>query len=173
MATTYNSAMHEEIAFEPYSILPSGMYRCRLETISNLETTYGTALKFHWRVVGGDADGEAVSGLANKKLLPKSKLATWARAHLNVPAFPDSFVLKLSSLIGREVSITLGVEPRSDGGGERNVIRAVDPIRATPSKAGRRATSDADEDFTEILSKQEAIPDPGEPIPRSQPRGHQ
>src|SRR5438046_1699177 len=111
------SAANEEIEFEPYRVLPAGMYRSRLETITNLETTYGTALKFAWQVREGEEQGETISALANKKLLPKSKLATWAKAHLGVLTFPEGFVLKLSTLIGKEVFITLGVEPRSDGTG--------------------------------------------------------
>src|SRR5215510_2815542 len=100
MQTQINDAINETIEFEPYTVLPSGMYRCRLESISNLETQFGSSLRFQWEVISGDEEGEKVSGLVNKKLLPKSKLATWAKAHLDISTFPEGFVLKLSSLIG-------------------------------------------------------------------------
>jgi hypothetical protein len=158
-----NNAAHEEIEFEPYTVLPAGMYRCRLEAISNLETQYGTALKFHWKVSDGEVAGEEITALCNKKLLPKSKLATWAKAHLNVPSFPDGFVLKLGQLIGRDIFLTLGVEPRADGMGERNVVRAVDPVRPATAKKAKDAKKAEADDFSEMLSGQ-GIPDAGEPV---------
>ena len=131
-----NDAAHEEITFEPYPVLPAGMYRARLTALSNLETQFGNALKFHWKVIDGEHADEEVSALANKRLLPKSKLAGWAKAHLGIPSFPEDFVLRLDTLINKEVFLTLGVEPRADGLGERNVVRAVDPVRpATAKKA--------------------------------------
>jgi hypothetical protein len=163
--TQQNSAVNEEIEFEPYTVLPAGMYRCRLEAISNLETQFGPSLRFQWNVVSGDEEGEEVSGLVNKKLLPKSKLAAWAKAHLNISDFPEGFVLKLSSLINKEVMLTLGVEPRTDGGGDRNVIRAVDPIRAQARKAPKAPKGDGA--FSDMLSGQ-GIPDPGEPMSRGE-----
>ena len=163
MDTQQNNAANEEIEFEPYTVLPAGMYRCRLEEISNLETQYGPALRFQWKVVTGDEEGETVSGLVNKRLLPKSKLAIWAKAHLNISTFPEGFVLKLSSLIEKEVFVTLGVEQSTDGGGERNVIRAVDPVHPTTKKAKK-----ASDDFSSLLSDEEEIPDPGEPLRKSE-----
>jgi hypothetical protein len=166
MNTENSSAVNETIEFESYAVLPAGMYRCKLREISNLETQFGPSLRFQWTVVSGEEEGEEVSGLANKKLLPKSKLASWAKAHLNIPTFPDGFVLKLSSLIGREVFVTLGVEPRNDGGGDRNVIRAVDPIATTTkaTKAPKAKAENAGAGFGDLLSDEEEIPDPGEPL---------
>src|SRR5215475_14061280 len=104
------TAIHDEIEFEQYSVFPAGMYRCRLEEVANIETQFGPALKFNWQVVDGDETGEKLSALANKKLLPKSKLALWAKAHLGISAFPEGFILKVNTLIGKEVFITVGVE---------------------------------------------------------------
>src|SRR5262249_51858321 len=108
-------ATNEEMEFEPYTVHPADVYRCRLDQVLNLATEFGPSLKFVWKIIDGELEGEELSGLANKKLLPKSKLSTWAKAHLNLGAFPPDFVLKLSSLIGREVLVTAGVEQRKDG----------------------------------------------------------
>jgi hypothetical protein len=167
-----SDATHDEIEFEPYHVLPAGMYRCRLEAVSNVETQFGAALEFRWQVSDGDEAGESLTALANKKLLPKSKLATWAKAHLGVPAFPEGFILKLSTLIGKDALITVGVEPRSDGGGDRNVVRAVDPVKASLKKPAPVSKPPANEGFSDLLDEVN-IPDPGDPTPMYQQRAQQ
>src|SRR5262249_40062391 len=152
MESQPTSAINEEIEYQEYEVLPTGMYRAKLYDIQNLATQFGDSLKFCWKVIGGDEDGKEISGLANKKLLPKSKLANWARAHLNTTTFPPEYVLKLSTLLNTEVFLTLGVEPRTDGAGERNVIRAVDPVRPKAAKAP--PAQPASTDFNDILSGQ-------------------
>jgi hypothetical protein len=130
-----SSAENDTIEMQTYPVLDAGVYRARLETIDNREGKYGEALQFNWRVVGGDSDGELFSAWVNKKLMPKSKLATWTKAHLNINAFPAGFVLNVGSLIGKEVHITLTVEPRKDGGGDVNVVQAVSPYKPATKKA--------------------------------------
>jgi hypothetical protein len=115
--------------------------------------------------MGGVSDGETFSGWANKKLMPKSKLATWTKAHLNINTFPDGFVLSLGSLIGKEVYVTLTVEARKDGGGDCNVVQAVSPYKPATKKAkptAKPAEQTADNGFTDAF--EEEIPDPGEPM---------
>jgi len=165
----YQSAVDEELEFSPYTVLPAGLYKCRLKDIANIETQYGTALKFFWEVVEGEEAGEEVSALANKVLTPRSKLAGWAKAHLNIATFPEGFTLKLRQLLGKEVFLTVGVEARKDGGGETNVVRAVDPVRTTkPVKPAKPTqTKKVDDDFNDMLSGQGPIPDPGDPLLKS------
>lgn len=161
MESKRKDATNEEIRFEEYTVLPAAMYRARLETISTEEMQFGPTVIFQWRVVEGEQAGEEVWGFATQKAFPKSKLTTWSKAHLNLSTFPDDFVLKLGALVGKEVFLSVGVEPRADGGGERNVVRAVDPIR--PSTKSAKSAKRASADFNDMLSDEE-IPDPGEPI---------
>jgi len=144
---------------ETYQVIEAGVYRAKLETIHSIDTKFGKALKFTWRIIGSDSDGETFNALANKRLMPKSKLATWAKAHLGMNAFPEGFVLTLSSLIGKEVYITLATEARSDGMGERNTVQAVSPFRPVTKKAKPQGPAGA---FSEAF--EDEIPDPGEPM---------
>jgi hypothetical protein len=163
----YQSAADEELEFTPYAVLSAGMYKCRPKDISNLDNLqFGPAVKFHWEVLEGDEAGEEVSGIANKVLTPRSKLAGWAKAHLSISAFPPGFVLRFSELINKTVYVTIGVEARKDGMGDTNVIRAVDPVRA-PKTAKPVKPKKVDDDFNDMLSGQGPIPDPGDPLPRS------
>lgn len=129
------NAEHESLEMESYSVLEAGIYRSRLEAIHALDTKFGEALRFTWKVIGGESDGETFDALVNKKLMPKSKLATWAKAHLGLNQFPEGFVLKLSNLIGKEVHITLSTEARNDGSGDRNTVQAVSPYRPAAKKS--------------------------------------
>lgn len=160
-----SSATNEELPLESYTVFPAGMYRGKLEAIDNLETTYGPSLKFRWRIVGGEEDGAEFSALANKRLMPKSKLAKWALAHLSINAFPEGFVLKLSNLIGKEVLITVGVELRQDGAGERNIVRAVDPIGRSTKKTPAAVRPQAQQ-FSNF--EEDDIPDYDEPMRRGE-----
>lgn len=134
MENTARDASFDEIPMETFSALDPGVYRARCEKIETIDTKFGPALKFYWKVVGGDADGEMFDALANKKLLPKSKLATWAKAHLGVTQFPEGFVLQVGTLVGKMVDIVLLTEPRNDGTGDRNVVEAISPIARKAAK---------------------------------------
>ena len=163
------NAEHESLEMEQYEVLEPGVYCSRLETIHSIDTKFGEALKFTWKVIGGDSDGETFNALANKRLMPKSKLATWAKAHLGINQFPEGFVLKLSSLIGKEVYITLSTEPRNDGMGERNTVQAVSPYRPATKKASKQSQPAGA--FSEAL--EDDIPDfrdAGEPMPNGKRR---
>jgi hypothetical protein len=128
-------AANDTVELQTYPVVEPGIYRARLESIDSKELKFGETLIFNWKIIGGDCDGQTFSGLASKVLMPKSKLATWTKAHLGINAFPESFVLKLSSLIGKEVHVTLAVEPRKDGGSDINVVQAVSPYKPATKKA--------------------------------------
>jgi hypothetical protein len=162
---TKRNAANDTIEMESYPVLDAGVYRAKLETIDSKPSQFhdGEALQFTWRVIGGESDGETFSGFANKKLMPKSKLATWTKAHLNMNSFPDGFVLNLGSLIGKEVHITLSVGARKDGGGDCNVVQAVSPYKPTSKKA-KTATPVLPDDFVEVFDGATEIPDPGDPL---------
>jgi|GEM_PF-4810914 len=51
------NAQDESLEMETYAVLDAGVYRARLETIHSIDTKFGEALKFTWRVIGGDSDG--------------------------------------------------------------------------------------------------------------------
>jgi hypothetical protein len=163
--TSKRNAENDSLAMETYPILDPGIYRAKLESIQSKDMQFGETLIFTWRVIGGDSDGETFDGLATKKLMPRSKLAGWAKAHLGLNVFPENFVLTLSSLIGKEVHVTLAVEPRKDGGGDVNVVQAVSPYKASTKKAKTPAPAAAqpaaDNGFTDAFDD---IPDPGEPM---------
>jgi hypothetical protein len=160
------SAENDSLEMESYAVLEAGIYHAKLESIDNLETKFGEALRFNWRVIGGDSDGETFTGLANKKLMPKSKLATWAKAHLALNAFPEGFVLQLSSLIGKEVHATLATEARTDGSGDRNTIAAISPYKAATKKAKPTAKPEGN-GFTGAFDD---IPESDEPLRKSEGR---
>lgn len=168
MANQAKDATNEEIQMEEYPVLPAGMYRCSLKGVTSEELQFGPTFRFKWSVIEGEYVGEELTGFANKKLVTRSKLALWAKAHLNISAFPEDYTLKIGSLIGQKVFVTIGVEPRKDGSGDINVIRAVDPI-ATARKATKtpKATP-ANGGFNSMLSDDEEIPDPGEPIKKGE-----
>lgn len=158
------NAENDSLEMESYAVLDAGVYRARLEVINSLDTKFGEALQFNWRVIGGDSDGETFTGLANKKLMPKSKLAGWAKAHLGLNAFPEGFVLKLSSLIGKEVHVTLSTEARNDGTGDRNTVAAVSPYKLAAKKAKPQEQPQEQAPAGEFGEAFEEIPDPGEPM---------
>lgn len=168
-------ASEEALEYESYVVHPAGLYRCRLEQILNLTTEFGASLKFVWKITDGELKDAQLSGLANKKLLPKSKLSTWAKAHLNLTAFPPDFVLKLSSLIGREVFLLVATAPRKDGQGEKNTIVEVMPVKQTPAGGTANPSAHATpsmtgaDDYGDLLSGQ-GVPDPREYdyVPKSQ-----
>lgn len=123
-------AANDVIEMTTYQSLEAGIYRAKLEKITETTFVHGPTLIFTWRVVAGEYAGETFEGLCSKILSPKSKLTAWAKGHLGVTVFPENFTLQLSSLIGKEVQVTLSVAPRTDGQGERNVVEAVTPVRA-------------------------------------------
>ena len=86
----------------------------------------------------------------------------WAKAHLGLSVFPESFVLKLSSLIGKEVHVTLSTEPRNDGTGDRNTVAAVSPYKkkAKPQEPPQQSAHAGE--FGDAFD--DDIPDPGDPM---------
>lgn len=123
-------AANDVIEMISYQSLEAGIYRAKLEKITETVFVHGPTLIFAWRITTGECAGETFEGLCSKILSPKSKLTAWAKGHLGVTVFPENFTLQLSSLIGKEVHVTLSVAPRTDGQGERNVVEAVTPVRA-------------------------------------------
>jgi hypothetical protein len=161
------SAENEELEFAPYETTPPGMYKAQLEAIDNDDGEFGPTLRFKWKIIEGDEKDSNIVGWCSKKLAPKSKLGNWTKAHLNMTSFDEDFVLKLSTLLNTQVLITLGVEPRKDGTGDRNIIRSIDPVRTKAKKA--KEAKETDTGFSDALSGQ-GIPDPGEPITASMRR---
>jgi len=126
----------DELEFETYHVLPQGLYNAELKEITGKEFEFGPCYQFRWRVLDGENVGAVISGLANKRLTPKSKLSKWSKAHLGIAAFSPGFKLKLSDMIGKRVAIMLDVEPRRDGQGDRNAITAITAVTGNGTSGG-------------------------------------
>lgn len=131
----------ESLALTTFVVLEPGIYNARLENIGEMAGTFGPTLIFSWVVLDGDYVNETFDGLCSKTFGTRSKLYKWACAHMGVTTFPEGYILQLRQLLHKQVVITLGVEARKDGTGDRNKVEAITPYRA-PGTA-RRAPAQA------------------------------
>lgn len=113
-----------------YEVIEAGVYPGKLKEISEGSGEYGDFLRFEWTVLDDDGaeTDTAISGLCNPLLNSRSKLGAWAQAHLGEDLSVGQ-ELDLDNLIGKKVMLTVSVEPRKDGQGDRNKVTAVSPVR--------------------------------------------
>lgn len=116
-----------------FEVVEAGVYPGKLKEISEGSGEYGDFLRFEWTLL--DDDGAAtettISGLCNPLLNSRSKLGAWAQAHLGEELRVGQ-ELDLDELIDKKVMLTVSVEPRKDGQGDRNKVTAVSPMRRKP-----------------------------------------
>lgn len=112
--------------------VPAGLYKARLEDINSFTGSDGSeALKFEWELLEGPYAGRIITGLVNPLLSPKSKLLKWTLAHLQMNTLPKDYELDPNDLIGHEVILAVGLEPRRDGAGNWNKVEGVHPAAVT------------------------------------------
>lgn len=129
MKLTYSTAAS-------YDVVEAGMYPAQLEGVTDGTGEYGEYLRFQWILLDDDGglSDTSVSGLCNPILNSRSKLSQWVQAHLGGPLAAGQEV-DLEDLPGKRVVLTITVEPRPDGQGDRNRITAVSPMRkAQPTR---------------------------------------
>jgi hypothetical protein len=134
-----------------YEVLEPGIYSAVLKTIGSGTGEYGEYLRFEWSAL--DEDGHEteteISALCNPILNSRSKLSAWASAHLNRTLTVGEEV-DLDECVGKKVMLTLTVEPRKDGQGDRNRVAAVSPLRRKPAAAAAKPKAEATEDTEEV-----------------------
>ncbi len=105
------------------STVPAGAFRARFTEVGDTEhEEYGAGLRFVWKVVGGDHDGEETSRITGIKPTPKNALGK-ILAGLTGGGIEVGQTVDIESCIGREYLINVG---ETKGGGTRveSVIRA-------------------------------------------------
>jgi hypothetical protein len=124
-----------------YEVIEAGVYAAKLKQITEGSGEFGDFLRFEWTVLddGGSETDTTISGLCNPLLNSRSKLSAWAQAHLGEDLAVGQEI-DLDGLVGKRVMLTVNVEPRKDGQGDRNRVTAVSPMRKK-AMAARPAAS--------------------------------
>ena len=112
---------------QQFVILEAGVYKATLQKIEEGTGDFGDYLRWVWEVETDDG-AEMVSGLCNPILNARSKCAAWVQAHLGRELGVGEDI-DLDECIDKTVNLTLTVEARKDGNGDRNRVAAVSPIR--------------------------------------------
>jgi len=71
--------IENEETFEPV-VVPNNVYNVKVKAIKEKELKYGETLIFDFEITEGKEKGKIVSGFANKKLNPGTKLWDWTSA---------------------------------------------------------------------------------------------
>jgi hypothetical protein len=126
-----------------YEVLDAGIYSAVLKDITEGTGEYGDFLRFEWAALDedGQATDTAISALCNPVLNSRSKVSGWVAAHLNRGLNLGEEV-DLNDCIGKKVMLTLTVEPRKDGQGDRNRVVAVSPLRKRAAAQPQAAEED-------------------------------
>ena len=128
-----------------FEVFDAGTYPARVFRIEDDdEGQFGPQYKFIWQLLNPETNAPTDHELhswCSKKLTSKSKLAMWAATLLGIPQFDNGAVLDVDELVGKTAMLTVTVEPRRDGDGERNKVVAVTPYRRSAAAPAPAATS--------------------------------
>jgi hypothetical protein len=138
-----------------FEVLDAGVYPARLKEITEGTGEYGPYLRWAWAALdeqGNETETE-ISGLCNPILNSRSKVSQWVAAHLGRKLEIGERV-DLRTCIGKDVLLTLTIEPRKDGNGTRNKVAAVSPAQRAPRPPTRPqpTRTPAREDTAEVAA---------------------
>jgi hypothetical protein len=135
---------------QEFEVLPTGDYLAQITDWEEDKGQYGPQFRFKFEIIKPKAqEGKNLSGWCSKKLSKggtrPSKLWTWCEAAFNRPISEGENV-DIDTLVGRQLVLSVIVEPKSDGDGEYNKIANVKAYKGQePFPVGGTAPTKSDE----------------------------